>query len=214
MLLAKTDAFLRGYVAPGDQDAAFVRLNRRAYRVHYPLARADRQRLEKLRAVLQRHAGPSDLDWLSLAALAFKESSLNPAARGANGATGLMQITRSAAQGVGVSNISTLQGNVQAASRYLAMLRRRFFASRQIAEPERLAFALAAYNMGPQRVQSLRAEARRRGLNANQWFFQVERVAMEQMGLAGVSYVSSVNKYRLAFVRERYSLDAPVQNRK
>ena len=209
MLLAKTDAFLRGYVAPGDQDAAFVRLNRRAYRVHYPLARADRQRLEKLRAVLQRHAGPSDLDWLSLAALAFKESSLNPAARGANGATGLMQITRSAAQGVGVSNISHLQGNVQAASRYLAMLRRRFFASRQIAEPERLAFALAAYNMGPQRVQSLRAEARRRGLNANQWFFQVERVAMEQLGLAAVSHVSSVNKYRLALVRERYSLETP-----
>ena len=37
---------------------------------------------------------------------------------------------------------------------------------------------------------------------------------MEQMGLAGVSYVSSVNKYRLAFVRERYSLDAPVKSRK
>ena len=103
---------------------------------------------------------------------------------------------------------------MQTSSRYLAMLRRRFFASAQIAEPERLAFALAAYSMGPQRVQSLRAEARRRGLNANQWFFQVERVAMEQMGLAGVSYVSSVNKYRLAFVRERYSLDAPVQSRK
>ena len=214
MLLAKANRFLQGYAPAGDHDAAFVRLNRRAYRVHYPLARADRQRLEKVRSVLQRHAQQADLDWLNLAAVAYKESSLNPAARGANGATGLMQITRPAAQSVGVSNINNLEGNVQASSRYLAMLRRRFFASAQIADPERLAFALAAYSMGPQRVQSLRAEARRRGLNANQWFFQVERVAMEQMGLAAVSYVSSVNKYRLAFVRERYSLDAPEQRRK
>ncbi len=214
MLLAKADRFLQGYTPAGDRDAAFVRLNRRAYRVHYPLARSDRQRLERVRGVLQRHAQQVDLDWLSLAALAFKESSLNPNARGANGASGLMQITKTAAQSVGISNINTLEGNVQASSRYMAMLRRRFFASAQIAEPERLAFTLAAYSMGPQRVQSLRAEARRRGLNSNQWFFQVERVAMEQMGLASVSYVSSVNKYHQAFVRERYSLDGQLSSKK
>ena len=70
-----------------------------------------------------------------------------------------------------------------------------------------LAFVLAAYNMGPERVQGMRAEARRRGLNPNQWFFQVERIAMEQVGMGGVSYVNSVNKYYLAFDRERGSLE-------
>jgi membrane-bound lytic murein transglycosylase MltF len=118
-----------------------------------------------------------------------------------------MQITASAAQSVGVSNSKSLEGNVQAAAKYMAMLRRRFFASPQIAEAERLAFVLAAYNMGPARVQGLRAEARRRGLNPNQWFFQVERVAMEQVGMGVVGYVSSVNKYQLAFARERESLE-------
>ena len=206
-LLATADRFLQDYVPASDHDAAFVRVNRRAYRVHYPLARNNRQRLAKVRGVLQRNAQQTNFDWLSLAAVAFKESSLNPAARGGNGAAGLMQITPAAARSVGVSNALALEANVQASSRYLALLRRRFFASAQIAEPERLAFTLAAYSMGPQRVQSLRAEARRRGLNANQWFFQVERVAMEQLGLAAASYVSSVNKYQLAFKRERYSLD-------
>lgn len=211
MLRASIDRFLQDYVSPENTDADFLRLNRRLYRVHDPLARADRQRLEKIRPVLQRFAEQNNLDWLGLAAVAFKESSLNPAARGVNGATGLMQITPSAAQHVGVSSVATLDNNVQAAAKYLALLGKRFFSSPQISEHERLAFSLAAYNMGPERVQGLRAEARRRGLNANQWFFQVERVAMDQVGMAPVTYVSSVNKYYLTFARERYALDP--QNR-
>jgi membrane-bound lytic murein transglycosylase MltF len=54
----------------------------------------------------------------------------------------------------------------------------------------------------------MRVEARRRGLNPDQWFFQTERVAMEQAGMGVVSYVNSVNKYYLAFDRERDSLES------
>jgi membrane-bound lytic murein transglycosylase MltF len=87
------------------------------------------------------------------------------------------------------------------------MIRRKFFNSPKLNERERMAFTLAAYNIGPERVQGMRAEARRRGLNPNQWFFQVERIAMEQVGMGAVSYVNSVNKYYLAFDRERESLE-------
>jgi membrane-bound lytic murein transglycosylase MltF len=207
MLHASIDRFLATYRMPSDQDAAFVRVYRRLYQVHYPLAKADRQRLEKLRPVLQRHAREQGMDWLNLAALAFKESDLEPTARGASGATGLLQITPTAAQRVGVSNIQNVDGNVQAGARYLALIRRKFFAGNQLNERERMAFTLAAYNIGPERVQAMRAEARRRGLNPNQWFFQVERIAMEQVGMGPVSYVNSVNKYYLAFDRERDSLE-------
>ncbi|MVW76024.1 MltF family protein [Pseudomonas xionganensis] len=207
MLGASVDRFIKGYREPADQDVALQRVYRRLYRVQYPLGRVERQRLEKVRPVLQRHAQQQGFDWLLLAALAFKESTLNPAARGASGATGLMQVTPGAARSVGVSDIASLEGNVLAASKYLAMIRRNFFNSPQLDERERLAFVLAGYNMGPQRVQSLRAEARRRGLNPNQWYFQVERVAMEQMGMGVVSYVNSVNKYHLAYQRERYLLE-------
>ena len=96
---------------------------------------------------------------------------------------------------------------MQAASRYMAMLRKRFFSSPRINERDRMAFVLAAYNAGPERVQSLRAEAKRQGLNPNQWFFQVERVAAEQLGMGVVNYVSSVNKYYLAYQRERDGLE-------
>ena len=212
MLRASVDRFLTTYTVPADQNVAFERVYRRLYRVHYPLARADRQKLEKLRPVLQKHAQQQGMDWLNLAALAFKESTLNPNAKGTGGATGLLQITPSAAQRVGVNNIQNVEGNVQAGAKYLAMIRRKFFASPQLNERERMAFVLAAYNMGPERVQGMRAEARRRGLNPNQWFFQVERIAMEQVGMGAVSYVNSVNKYYLAFDRERDSLE-PAQSK-
>ena len=207
MLRASIDRFLTSYKAPSDQDVAFERVYRRLYRVHYPLARADRQKLERLRPVLQKHARQQGMDWLNLAALAFKESTLNPHAKGTGGATGLLQITPAAAQRVGVNNIQNIDSNVQAGAKYLAMIRRKFFASPQLNERERMAFVLAAYNMGPERVQAMRAEAKRRGLNPNQWFFQVERIAMEQVGMNAVSYVNSVNKYFLAFDRERDSLE-------
>ncbi|MCO7566849.1 transglycosylase SLT domain-containing protein [Pseudomonas sp. S 311-6] len=207
MLLATVDRFLAGYRAPQNQDAAFERIYRRQYRVHNPLARRDRQRLASLRAVLQKHGSAQQIDWLNLAALAFKESTLNPAARGSGGAHGLMQITPAAARRVGVSNTATVDGNVLAGARYLALIRRKFFSSAQLNERERMAFVLAAYNLGPERVQAMRAEARRRGLNSNQWFFQTERIAMEQMGMGPVNFVNSVNKYFLAFNRERASLE-------
>lgn len=207
MLRASIDRFLKTYRVPADQDAAFQRVYRRLYQVHYPLARDDRQRLEKLRPILQRRADEQGMDWLNLAALAFKESALDPAVKGGGGATGLLQITPSAAQRVGVDNIQSVDSNVQAAAKYLAMIRRKFFSSSRVNERERMAFTLAAYNLGPERVQGMRAEAQRRGLNPNQWFFQVERIAMEQVGMNAVSYVNSVNKYYLAFDRERESLE-------
>jgi len=207
MLRASIDRFLATYKKPSDQDVAFLRIYRRLYQVHDPLAKAHRQRLEQLRPVLQKHADAQGIDWLNLAALAFKESALQPSSRGGGGPTGLMQITPSAAQRVGVNNIQDLDANVQASAKYLAMIRRKFFSSPKLNERERMAFVLAAYNIGPERVQGMRAEARRRGLNPNQWFFQVERIAMEQVGMGPVSYVNSVNKYYLAFDRERESLE-------
>lgn len=207
MLSAAIDRYFKTYRAPENQDAAFQLIYRRLYKVHYPLGRVERQRLERVRPVLQRYGKQLNFDWLALAALAFKESTLNPAARGSGGATGLMQMTPVAARAVGVGNIHVLDNNVLASAKYLAMIRKSYFNSPKLNERERMAFVLAGYNMGPGRVQSMRAEAKRRGLNPNQWFFQVERIAMEQVGMGVVSYVNSVNKYYLAYDRERYLLE-------
>lgn len=210
MLRASVDQFLKQYQEPADGTLAFEKAYRGQYQLHYPLATEDRQRLEKLRPVLQRCADQQGMDWLNLAALAFKESALDPSARGAGKATGLLQITPSAAQRVGVDDIHNVDGNVLAGAKYLSLIRRKYFSSSRFNERERMAFVMAAYNLGPERVQAMREEAGRRGLNPYQWFFQVERVATEQEGGGVVRYVNSVNKYYLAFDRERDSLEGPV----
>ncbi|SDH46363.1 MltF family protein [Pseudomonas panipatensis] len=207
MLHASVDRFLKEYRAPADQDGAFQRIYRHAYQVRNPLESGDRKRLEAVRPTLQRYAEQYRIDWLALAAVAFKESNLDAGAQGASGATGLMQVTPAAARSVGVGSVQQKENNVQAASKYLAMLRRDYFNSPRMDERERLAFILAAYNVGAERVQGLRAEARRRGLNPNRWFFQVERVAASELGMGVVNYVSSINKYYLAYQRERDGLE-------
>jgi len=192
-----------------DDDQAFRQAYARRYQVRNPLLGNERRRLAQVRPLLQRYAKAYDFDWLTLAAMAYKESGLDPHARGAGRAAGLLQITPRAARSVGVRDIHSAEGNVKAAARYLARLRREFFSSPRLNERERRAFILAAYNLGPERVQALRAKARRQGLDGDRWFFQVERVAAEEVGIGVVNYVASVNKYRVAFSLERTQLEAP-----
>jgi membrane-bound lytic murein transglycosylase MltF len=199
--------FLGQYRPPANQDKALLDGCRTLYQTRYPLHSDDRQRLEALRPVLQRNARQQGLDWLDLAALAYKESDLEPAARGGGGASGPLQITPAAARRVGVKDVTAVDDSVRAAARYLGLIRSRFFNSKAMDERERMAFVLAAYNLGPERVQRFRALARQRGLDPNRWFFQVERIALENVGLAPVTYVNNVNKYYLAFDRARDSLE-------
>lgn len=201
-LRAKLAVFSQQYQSPVVSNANLQRIYRQRYRLQNPLGRQELARLRRVQAVLEKHAQAHGLDWRLLAAIGFKESTLNPQARGAGHAIGLMQITPATARANGVSDARSLDNNVLAASRYLVRLRDRFFASPKMPEQERRAFMLAAYNMGPQRVARFREEASRRGLNADRWFFNVERIALEDMGLRGGNYVNALNKYYLIYRRE------------
>jgi membrane-bound lytic murein transglycosylase MltF len=60
-------------------------------------------------------------------------------------------------------------------------------------------FTFASYNAGPGRVQQLRKEAAKRGLDPNIWFNNVELVAAARIGRETVQYVSNIYKYYLAY---------------
>ena len=49
------------------------------------------------------------------------------------------------------------------------------------------------------KVQSPREEAKKRGLDPNRWFRNVELVAAEKIGQETVSYVSNICKYYIAY---------------
>ncbi len=75
----------------------------------------------------------------------------------------------------------------------------------QLSEAERMnaldksLMTLASYNAGPARIRALRQEADRRGLDANIWFGNVERVVSERIGRETVRYVGNVYKYYVAY---------------
>jgi membrane-bound lytic murein transglycosylase MltF len=60
-------------------------------------------------------------------------------------------------------------------------------------------FAIASYNAGPNRIRALRKEAALRNLNPNVWFDNVERVVSERIGRETVQYVSNIYKYYIAY---------------
>ena len=60
-------------------------------------------------------------------------------------------------------------------------------------------FTLAAYHAGPRRVQLLRSQAAKSGLDPDEWFFNVENSAQKNIGRETVNYVANVNKYQITF---------------
>ena len=71
-------------------------------------------------------------------------------------------------------------------------------------------FAFAAYNAGPARVQKLRTEAGREGLDPNQWFNNVEIVAARDVGREPVEYVRNILKYWVAYqLAQEQATDSP-----
>jgi membrane-bound lytic murein transglycosylase MltF len=60
-------------------------------------------------------------------------------------------------------------------------------------------FTFASYNAGPGRMNQLRREAEKRGLDPNVWFNSVERIAAEKIGRETVTYVSNIYKYYIAY---------------
>ena len=64
---------------------------------------------------------------------------------------------------------------------------------------DRIFFSWAAYNAGPAKVNKMRKIAARKGLNPNQWFFNVESVAAQLIGRETVNYVANINKYYIAY---------------
>lgn len=123
------------------------------------------------------------IDWRLLAALAYAESRFDPKAKSAFGASGLMQILPSTARKYGPlkgtddeirSQLIDPKVNIRIGVRYLAWLIR-LFENDSVAPRQSIRFALAAYNVGLGHVKDARALAKRRGLDENRWFQNVEK---------------------------------------
>jgi len=158
-------------------------------------------RFNKSMKFFQKYADEYDFDWLMLVALAYQESELNNSKRSSRGAVGIMQVLPSTARdhNVNVKNITRLENNIKAGTRYLRFLYQRYFSSLDTDTLNKMLFTFAAYNAGPKRIMQIRNDARRMKLNPDIWFDNVEIAAAKRIGRETVTYVGNIYKYYIAY---------------
>ena len=100
---------------------------------------------------------------------------------------------------VNIRNITQVENNIHAGVKYLNYIRKTYFTSKKISPLDKVFFSWAAYNAGPNKINQLRRIAKKRGLNPNRWFFNVEEIASEKIGRETVEYVSNIGKYYIAY---------------
>ncbi|MEM7018775.1 MAG: membrane-bound lytic murein transglycosylase MltF, partial [Pseudomonadota bacterium] len=126
-----------------------------------------RKRLPKYEAMFKAAAEKYSLSWMLLAAQSYQESHWNPIARSPTGVRGIMMLTRVTAREMGVKNRLDPEPSIVAGAKYLAKLIERVPDS--VNGPDRMKFALAAYNVGMGHIKDARELAVRLGKNPDTW---------------------------------------------
>ena len=134
--------------------------------IRYYLKRIDKK-LPKYKKYFVEAAKNSALDARIIAAVSYQESHWNRKARSPTGVRGMMMLTLDTAKRVGVKNRLNAKQSIFGGAKYLKILYESL--SNTIKEPDRLWFALAAYNIGLGHVEDARTITKSQGDNPNSW---------------------------------------------
>lgn len=162
-------------------------------------AEAERKKFLQVVELFREYGDKYDVDWLLIAAQGYQESALNHKARSHVGAIGIMQIMPATGKGLKVGDIRQLEPNIHGGVKYMRWMIDHYYADEPMTALDKALFSFASYNAGPARVARLRAEAKKRGLDPNVWFHNVEYVAAEKIGPETVTYVGNIYKYYIAY---------------
>ena len=160
-------------------------------------------RLSPYDPIVQHYADLYGFDWRLIAAQMYQESQFDPRAVSPSGARGLMQLMPSTAQSLGIGDLARPESSIHAGVKYLFELRNEFDA--EVPVGERTWFALAAYNVGAQRVERARRYAARLRLDPNRWAGNVE-VAMLKLARPGGGGLDRRSGQAIIYVRTIQSL--------
>lgn len=133
----------------------------------FTFQRKVREDLPEWRPLIEAVAHEYQMDWRLLAAVSYQESHWNPRAKSPTGVRGMMMITRSTANELGVTNRLDPKESLRGGARFLKNLSRRL--PTDIEEPDRTWMALAAYNIGMGHLEDARVLTERSGLDPHRW---------------------------------------------
>jgi membrane-bound lytic murein transglycosylase MltF len=160
---------------------------------------AEWRRFEATTKLFEKYSAKYDFDPLMLAAQGFQESRLNQEARSAVGAIGVMQLMPATGKSLGVGDVTRVEPNIHGGAKYMDQLMTRYFADAKFSEANRTLFAFASYNCGPGNIARMREMARKRGLDPDKWFNNVEILVAEKIGMETTTYVRNIFKYYVAY---------------
>jgi membrane-bound lytic murein transglycosylase MltF len=202
-LLAVVNSFLRKYGARtligNDTFNRYLADSSRVRCAGTAPIRSDR--ITELVSHFQKNGEQYNFDWLKLAAQGLQESGLRQNRKSPAGAVGIMQIkpTTAADRHIGIDDISTIENNIHAGTKYLRFIADRYYSGDGFDELNTWLLSLAAYNAGPAKINRYRTEAAKQGYDSKMWFDNVEIIAAKHIGRETVVYVSNIFKYYIGY---------------
>jgi len=133
-------------------------------------------RLPHYQLMLQHTAKKHALDWRLLAAIAYQESYWEPTITSPTGVRGFMMLTKDTAGELGIADRLDPQESMDGGARYLRQILERL--PPRIADPDRLWFALAAYNVGFNHLEDARIITQKQGGDPDRWNDVKERLPL------------------------------------
>lgn len=168
-------------------------------RIRQPLAAADLQRYQNTIGLFRKYGEQYNFDPLLLAAQGFQESGLDQSARSSAGAVGVMQLLPATGKSMKVGDIYRIEPNIHAGVKYLRHIADTWLKDPKIDNYNRTLLSFAAYNAGPGNLRRARELAKRKNMNPDIWFQNVEYAMGEVIGVEPVRYVANISKYYLAY---------------
>jgi membrane-bound lytic murein transglycosylase F len=123
------------------------------------------KKLPKYRPYFEKHG--QEIDWRLLAAISYQESHWEPHARSYTGVRGMMMLTLATAKQMGIKSRLDAEQSIRGGAKYFKQMIDKMPA--RIPSPDRMWFALAAYNVGFGHLNDARIITQRQGGDPDRW---------------------------------------------
>jgi membrane-bound lytic murein transglycosylase F len=123
--------------------------------------------LPKYREYFEEAGKAVNEDWRLIAAIAYQESHWNPLATSFTNVRGMMMLTETTADRMGVDNRLDARESIMAGAKYLELIKKEL--PPHIKEPELTWLALSAYNQGQGHIEDARVLTQHQGGDADAW---------------------------------------------
>ncbi|KAB8028628.1 transporter substrate-binding domain-containing protein [Fluviispira multicolorata] len=162
---------------------------------------SETEKFQSILKIFKKYGARYKFDPLMLSAQGYQESKLDQNARSHVGAIGVMQIMPDTGKQMKVGDITNIEVNIHAGTKYMNFLMKTYFKGAKFNDYNRMLFALASYNAGAGKILKMReiTAACMCGLDENKWFNNVEMVTGEIIGLETTTYVRNILKYYVSY---------------